>query len=41
MTEVRDSYFMYSICRTNYFVTILTRTFLDIEDVLDMMLRYR
>jgi len=40
MTEVKDSYFMYSICQMNYLVTILTRTFLNIEDVLDMMLLY-
>ena len=28
---------MYSICRTNCLVTILIRTLLDIEDVLDMI----
>jgi len=39
--EVRDSYLMYSICRTNCLVTISTRTLLDIKDVLDMMLLYR
>jgi len=41
MIEVRDSYFMYSIYRTNCLVTIPTRTLLDIEDVLDLTLPYR
>jgi len=39
--EIRDSYFMYSICQTNCLVTIPTRTRLDIEDMLGMMLPYR
>jgi len=39
--EVRDSYPMYSIYRANCLVTISSRTLLDIEDVLDMMLLYR
>jgi len=41
MIEVKNSYLMYNICRTNCLVTILTTTLLDIEDVLDMMLLYR
>jgi len=40
MTEVRDSYFMFSIYRSNCLVTIPTRTLLDIEDVLDLTLPY-
>jgi len=41
VTEVRDSYFMYSIYRTNCLVTIPTRTLLNFEDVLDLTLPYR
>ena len=41
MTEVRDSYFMYSVYRTNCLMIILTRTLLDFEDEVDLTLPYR
>ena len=41
MIEVRDSYYMYSIYWINCLVAILTRTLLDVEDVLDLTLPYR
>ena len=39
MIDVRDSYVWY--LSDKLLVTISTRTLLDIEDVLDMMLLYR